>query len=81
MVDFLNMTTTADPSIFWQAYCLNPPDEDNCPFGYCPNLDVAGKLFCVIRTIKLSFTLNMYGDKGPLVRMAGIIHSFLCHER
>ncbi|KAK7683467.1 hypothetical protein QCA50_013301 [Cerrena zonata] len=43
MVNFLNLTT-AGLSIFKQAYCVNPPEDDSCPFGYCPNADVAGPL-------------------------------------
>ncbi|KZT18403.1 hypothetical protein NEOLEDRAFT_1143422 [Neolentinus lepideus HHB14362 ss-1] len=33
----------AERTNFWAAYCNNPPD-DNCPYGYCPNTDVAGPL-------------------------------------
>ena len=42
MVDFLNLTTNG-LSNFKGAYCINPPNDDNCPFGYCSNSDVAGK--------------------------------------
>ena len=42
MVDFLNLTRDGLSS-FKDAYCLSPPDDDNCPYGYCPNPDVAGK--------------------------------------
>ncbi|KAI0071526.1 hypothetical protein K474DRAFT_608040 [Panus rudis PR-1116 ss-1] len=41
MQDFLNLT---DSKIYFQAYCLNPPSDDTCSFGYCPNGDIAGPL-------------------------------------
>ena len=37
MLQFLNLTANS----YVQAYCLDPPD-DSCPFGYCPNPDIAG---------------------------------------
>ena len=40
MVSFLNLTSL---DIYKQVYCLSPPDDDSCSFGYCPNLDVAGR--------------------------------------
>ncbi|KAL4250485.1 hypothetical protein ABKN59_006963 [Abortiporus biennis] len=40
MVNFLNLTSDMDT--YFQAYCLNPPPDDSCPFGYCPNGDIAG---------------------------------------
>ncbi|KAJ2917890.1 hypothetical protein MD484_g2500, partial [Candolleomyces efflorescens] len=27
---------------FISAYCLNPPEDDGCPYGPCPNPDVTG---------------------------------------
>lgn len=41
MVDFLNLTGSP-PAAYLQAYCLNPPRDDACPFGYCSNPDIAG---------------------------------------
>ncbi|KAI0080981.1 hypothetical protein K474DRAFT_1657161 [Panus rudis PR-1116 ss-1] len=41
MVAFLNLT---DSKAYFQAYCTNPPLDDSCSFGYCPNPDVAGPL-------------------------------------
>ena len=60
MVDFLNLTTVS-LSTFKQAYCINPPEGDNCPFGYCPNPDVAGKL-PLLSTLHFIFILNIRGD-------------------
>jgi len=44
MIDFLNISDP-DPSInpmrYWNHYCVDPP-SDSCPWGYCPNSDVAG---------------------------------------
>ncbi|KAF7329024.1 hypothetical protein MVEN_02532500 [Mycena venus] len=37
MVDFLNITTGP---LYWEHYCVDPP-PDSCPWGYCPNPDVA----------------------------------------
>lgn len=43
MVKFLNLT---GPNFkpYMDAYCLHPPADDDCPFGYCPNPDIAGLL-------------------------------------
>ena len=42
MVNFLNLTGDTF-TLFFQAYCLNPTNDDGCPFGYCPNPDAAGE--------------------------------------
>jgi len=42
MVSFLNLTEGKDAYI--AAYCLNPPSDDSCSFGYCDNPDIAGVL-------------------------------------
>ncbi|KAF9645472.1 hypothetical protein BDM02DRAFT_3271660, partial [Thelephora ganbajun] len=42
-VIFLNLTGP-DFRSYVTAYCLNPPPDDICPFGFCPNPDVAGSL-------------------------------------
>lgn len=41
MVNFLNLTQSIGN--YLQAYCNNPPNDDSCPFGYCPNPDIAGE--------------------------------------
>ncbi|KAF9788064.1 hypothetical protein BJ322DRAFT_1046832 [Thelephora terrestris] len=41
MIDFLNLTSITS---YMNAYCLNPARDDNCPFGFCPNPDIAGPL-------------------------------------
>ena len=43
MVDFLNLTGS-DYKPYFAAYCLNPPADDDCPFGFCPNPDITGPL-------------------------------------
>ncbi|KAI0080381.1 hypothetical protein K474DRAFT_248409 [Panus rudis PR-1116 ss-1] len=43
-IDFLNLT---NPDNYIQAYCLNPANDDSCPFGVCPNPDIAGPLIRV----------------------------------
>ena len=39
MLAFLNLTSI---SSYITAYCLNPAPDDSCPFGFCPNPDIAG---------------------------------------
>ena len=43
MQGFLNLT---GPNVkpFLTVYCLNAPPDDVCPFGFCPNPDIAGPL-------------------------------------
>ena len=36
-------------------YCAQPPDNDDCPIGVCPNPDVAGTLLRIARKFPLSF--------------------------
>jgi len=36
-------------------YCAQPPDDDDCPIGVCPNPDVAGTLLRIARRFPLSF--------------------------
>jgi hypothetical protein len=43
MLNFLNLTG-GDVKPYLQVYCLNPPEDDICPFGFCPNPDIAGPL-------------------------------------
>ena len=54
MVDFLNLT---GPGVwpYVQAYCLNPPGDDDCPFGFCPNPDIAGPLVRIASELALTF--------------------------
>ena len=44
MLQFLNLTV--DFGAYFDAYCLNPPQGDGCPYGYCPNSEIAGPLSC-----------------------------------
>jgi len=39
MVNFLNLTQFKN---YFEAYCLQTPVGDGCPYGYCPNTDIAG---------------------------------------
>lgn len=43
MVSFLNLTGR-DYRRYLAAYCLEPQKNDDCPFGFCPNPDIAGPL-------------------------------------
>ncbi|KAF9781543.1 hypothetical protein BJ322DRAFT_1022954 [Thelephora terrestris] len=49
MVKFLNLTGQ-NYKPYLNAYCTSPPSNDNCPFGFCPNSDIAG-LWVRIATI------------------------------
>jgi len=40
MVDYLNLTVEIEKYV--AAYCTNPPKDDDCPFDFCPNPDIAG---------------------------------------
>ncbi|KAK7683451.1 hypothetical protein QCA50_013283 [Cerrena zonata] len=42
MLTFLNLTS--NEKLYRQAYCIAPPSDDTCAFGYCPNADIAGPL-------------------------------------
>lgn len=39
MLTFLNLTVISN---YMAAYCLNPAPDDSCPFGFCPQPDIAG---------------------------------------
>ncbi|KAF9781550.1 hypothetical protein BJ322DRAFT_230258 [Thelephora terrestris] len=41
MVNFLNLTGQ-NYKPYLAAYCLSPQPNDDCPFGFCPNPDIAG---------------------------------------
>ena len=43
MLNFLNLTGP-DVKPYLSIYCLNAPSDDICPFGFCPNPDIAGPL-------------------------------------
>ncbi|KAK7683465.1 hypothetical protein QCA50_013299 [Cerrena zonata] len=64
MLAFLNLTS--DASLYRQAYCVAPPTDDNCVFGYCPNGDIAGPLVraaTYVTNLCLSI-LVFYSPKG-----------------
>jgi hypothetical protein len=43
-----------DPSSFVAIYCLNPPKDDGCPVGLCPNPDISGLLVRIAREFSYS---------------------------
>ena len=59
MVGFLNLT---GPNItqYLAAYCLNPPGDDSCLYGFCPNPDIAGPLVRIA-----SESTQAFGDFEP----------------
>lgn len=59
MVGFLNLTGP-DVKSYLSVYCLNPPADDVCPFGFCPNPDIAGPLVRIASEFTLAF-----GDFEP----------------
>ena len=46
MVNYLNLTLEIGQYI--AAYCTNPPRDDDCPFDFCPNPDIAGVMLMFI---------------------------------
>lgn len=40
MVTYLNLTQEIGKYV--AAYCANPPKDDDCPFDFCPNPEIAG---------------------------------------
>ena len=63
MVNFLNLTE--NPAWYLDAYCLRPPANDDCPFGFCPNPDIAGPLVRVASELTLSATLSCVAYSLP----------------
>ena len=59
MVGFLNLTGP-DVKSFLSVYCLNAPADDICPFGFCPNPDIAGPLVRIA-----SESTPAFGDFEP----------------
>lgn len=53
MLNFLNLTE--DYKQYISVYCLNPPTDDDCPFGFCPNPDVSGPLVRVASELTQAF--------------------------
>jgi hypothetical protein len=40
MVGYLNLTQQIGRYV--AAYCTHPPKDDDCPFDFCPNPEIAG---------------------------------------
>jgi len=53
MVNYLNLTEIAK---YVKAYCANPPRNDDCPFDFCPNPEIAGTGL-IIHIYPLSLTV------------------------
>ena len=66
MVTCLNLTQNIDTYI--AAYCTRPPKNDDCPFDFCPNLEIAGISLTACLS-SLLFSLSFF-HLGPLVRIA-----------
>lgn len=63
-VNCLNLTQ--DIAKYVAAYCTNPPGDDDCPFDFCPNPEIAG-------TDLIIYLTSLFADwtpSGPLVRIA-----------
>ena len=54
MVNFLNLTGS-NLDRYISAYCLAPPGDDSCLFGFCPNLDIAGPLVRIASELTQAF--------------------------
>ena len=46
-------------SLIVSLYCVNPPEDDHCLIGICPNPDIAGTLLRIARKFSLSFPPRM----------------------
>ena len=62
MVNFLNLTQ--DVAAYKAAYCLNPPSDDTCSFGYCDNPDIAGQLLFVFIRLRV-LIYDEFRPAGP----------------
>ena len=60
-MNFLDLTGT-DYKPYLAAYCVQPPADDDCPFGFCPNPDIAGPLVRVASELTLSVPLSRVAD-------------------
>jgi hypothetical protein len=66
MVGYLNLTMEIEKYV--SAYCANPPRDDNCPFEFCPNPDIAG--VNLSSAVLFHHLLSEFYRLGPLVRIA-----------
>jgi hypothetical protein len=65
MVSFLNLTKSKNS--YFAAYCLNPPNDDSCPFGYCPQPDITGPLVRIASYITtLCLTILIFYSSADL---------------
>ena len=55
MVGYLNLTQEVGKYV--AAYCTNPPKDDDCPFDFCPNPDIAG----------MDFIIRLFSPSSPLL--------------
>ncbi|KAK7683466.1 hypothetical protein QCA50_013300 [Cerrena zonata] len=62
MISFLSLTSL---DVFKQAYCLDPPEDDSCSFGHCPNPDVAG--YAIVSFWYRKHRLNIIVGEGQLI--------------
>ena len=67
MVNFLNLSgTVIDVKPYLTVYCLNPPADDDCPFGFCPNPDIAGPLVRIASGLAPAFSvLSCIANSSP----------------
>jgi len=56
---FSRLESRINPASFLEIYCLNPPKDDGCPVGICPNPDIAGPLVRIARKFSFSFLRRM----------------------
>ncbi|KIJ50537.1 hypothetical protein M422DRAFT_245153 [Sphaerobolus stellatus SS14] len=64
MISFLNLTNFKN---YFNSYCQNPPENDGCPFGWCPNSDIAAPLLRIATyLITLFVTIIVYYEPEAL---------------
>ncbi|KIJ50526.1 hypothetical protein M422DRAFT_27192 [Sphaerobolus stellatus SS14] len=62
MINFLNLTAEKAFAKYFVAYCaLGAPQDDGCPYGWCPNSDIASPLVRIATYVITSFvTIVVY---------------------
>ncbi|KIJ50522.1 hypothetical protein M422DRAFT_776992 [Sphaerobolus stellatus SS14] len=67
MINFLNLTTSKSLPKYFLAYCtLGAPQDDGCPYGWCPNSDIAASLTRIVNYVITSLVtvIVYYNPEG-----------------
>ena len=82
MVNCLNLTEIGR---YVAAYCTNPPRDDDCPFDFCPNPEIAGMNLITDRVFLFSHCGSQARWSGSQVGVAeyscfNTLISFYCAD-